>query len=187
MSPVIQNSYQANPITWNVIYDQLKAYYDQHYFVKTFSFGQVDLMDLDKQTIFPLVHVIPGSVSIEKGVQTMNMEIMCADLLHQKENKEERMVEILSDTLRNLQDLDAEIRHGFTIFKREQEIEVDLPVSMTPFMEEYKNVLVGYNASYVINTPYQSKACIQPTDEKIDKQFVEADNMKPRYPRVPRI
>ena len=66
MSPVIQNSYQANPITWNVIYDQLKAYFDQHYFVKTFSFGQVDLMDLDKQTIFPLVHVIPGSVSIEK-------------------------------------------------------------------------------------------------------------------------
>jgi|TARA_B110000285_G_scaffold132446_1_gene148656 hypothetical protein len=159
-------------ITLVNIIEKLKTYYTDHYFVKTFNYGQVDLMDLKKETLFPLIYVVPGLVSIDKGQMTYNLEIICADLLFQKENKEERVLEILSDTLRNLTDLDAEIRHGLSIFTRDEQFEVSLPLQLQPFMEEYKNVLCGYNASYAITVPYQANACIQPKDNPIDTNLV---------------
>ena len=119
-------------ITLVNIIEKLKTYYTDHYFVKTFNYGQVDLMDLKKETLFPLIYVVPGLVSIDKGQMTYNLEIICADLLFQKENKEERVLEILSDTLRNLTDLDAEIRHGLSIFTRNACIQPkDNPIDTT--------------------------------------------------------
>ena len=159
-------------ITLLNLIELLKEYYTDHYFVKSFNYGQIDLMDLKKETLFPLIHVIPGLASVEVGQITYNLEVVCADLLFQKENKEERILELLSDTLRNLTDLDAEIRHGLTVFKRDELFEVGYPLQAQPFIEEYKNVLCGYTASFSITVPYSSNACDQPKKDPIDTNLV---------------
>ena len=172
-------------ITLNNIVDQMRDYYSANEFIKTLTFGEIELMDLMKRTLFPIIHVTPGTTSFEKGVLTYSFEITACDLLHSQmdktiggitSTKEVKIQELLSDTLRYLQDLDAEIRHGFLYMKFGSEYELNLPISCEPFVEEYKNVLVGWTGSFSISVNYSGSSCDAPLldDPTYNSTYVES-------------
>ena len=167
-------------ITINNIVDDIREYFQAHLLVKEFTFGQIEVMDLQKKTLFPVIHLTPGTASFTKGVMSYSFDITCASLLHSELDvtlgspvpsgsitgtKELKIQNLLSDTLRILTDLDAELRHGFLYMKYKDQYQVSLPISFEPFIEEYKNVLCGWGGTIQIDVDYKGSACDQPLPE----------------------
>ena len=49
--------------------------------VNTVTTGDIFDIDLAKQTIFPLAHIIVNSVNIQEGVLSFNITLMCMDIV----------------------------------------------------------------------------------------------------------
>ena len=50
-------------------------------FVNTVSFGSLDDVDLNKQTIFPLSHIIVNNCNVGSNTMTFNISILAMDIV----------------------------------------------------------------------------------------------------------
>ncbi len=63
------------------IIDKLKAHFDGDVLVNTVTQGNLFDIDLRKQTIFPLVHIIVNTASLESNVVRYNISILAMDIV----------------------------------------------------------------------------------------------------------
>jgi len=63
------------------IIDKLKAHFDGDVLVNTVTQGNLFDIDLSKQTIFPLVHIIVNNASLESNVVRYNISILAMDIV----------------------------------------------------------------------------------------------------------
>ena len=65
-------------------------------FVNNVSYGSFDNVDLNKQTIFPLSHVMVNQCTINPKILTFNISVMCMDIvdINKEENFEKKEEEI---------------------------------------------------------------------------------------------
>jgi len=56
-------------------------------FVNTVTTGDIFKVDLNKQTIFPLSHIIVNSVSYQGNVLNYNISILCMDIVDESKDK----------------------------------------------------------------------------------------------------
>jgi hypothetical protein len=68
------------------IIDTLKAQLLATNLINTVTDGQISDIDLAKQTIFPLAHIIINSATIEGKLQRFSVTILAMDILDGKEN-----------------------------------------------------------------------------------------------------
>ena len=59
----------------------IKEQLDQDDFVNTVTEGDIFEIDLSKQTIFPLSHVMVNNVTRESSVLRFNVTVMCMDIV----------------------------------------------------------------------------------------------------------
>ena len=67
-----------------IYYDIIKILDDQlslDDFVNTVTRGDIYDIDLNKQTIFPLSHIMVNSVAKENNILRVNITIMCMDIV----------------------------------------------------------------------------------------------------------
>jgi len=63
------------------IIDKLKAHFDSDELVNTVTQGDIFEVDLSKQTIFPLVHLIVNTATFEENVIRYNISILAMDIV----------------------------------------------------------------------------------------------------------
>ena len=63
------------------IIDKLKAHFDADELVNTVTQGDLFEVDLSKQTIFPLVHLIVNTATFEENVIRYNISILAMDIV----------------------------------------------------------------------------------------------------------
>ena len=63
------------------IIDKLKTHFDGDVLVNTVTQGNLFDIDLSKQTIFPLVHIIVNTASLESNVVRYNISILAMDIV----------------------------------------------------------------------------------------------------------
>tara|TARA_R110000868_G_scaffold185895_1_gene427971 strand:+ start:383 stop:835 length:453 start_codon:yes stop_codon:yes gene_type:complete len=56
-------------------------------FVNTVSMGDIFKVDLNKQTIFPLSHIIVNNASYQGNVWSYNVSILCMDIVDESKEK----------------------------------------------------------------------------------------------------
>ena len=61
--------------------NQLKTALAAEPFVKTVTFGELSDVDLGKQTIFPLAHLIVNNATVGEKIITFNTSIICMDIV----------------------------------------------------------------------------------------------------------
>ena len=71
---------------YNVI-EIIKTTLSAEPFVNTVSYGSIDEIDLDKQTIFPLAHVVVNNCVIGTKTLTMNVSILAMDIVDESKDK----------------------------------------------------------------------------------------------------
>ena len=63
------------------ILDTLKTYLQGNTNVNSVTFGDIFEVDLAKQTIFPLSHIIVNSCTFQDHVVQFNLQILCMDMI----------------------------------------------------------------------------------------------------------
>ena len=148
-------------ITFNNIVTAFQTFTNNHFFLKTFSFGNSEDMDLPKYNEYPLLHLNYTGADYDEGTKTYNFEIFVLDLPSDKLDKVSYQREVISDAEQCVEDLLADVLNGGNIFQFADQYEVT-SASVTPLEEETKNVLAGVLLTLAIEVPYTYDSCDAP-------------------------
>lgn len=150
-------------ITLNNIVDRFEEFASAHYFIKSFSHGSPEDVDLGKYTDFPLMHLVYTGASYDDGLKTLNFEVFILTLPITMEDKVDNQTYAISAAEQCAEDIIADIKNGGNIFLFDEQYDLS-DASISPLEEETKNVLAGVALSISITIPYQADACIAPID-----------------------
>jgi|TARA_R110000782_G_scaffold170286_1_gene262041 hypothetical protein len=122
--------------------------------INTVTTGDITDVNLNKQDIFPLGHIIIESVADEEQVLRFNMTILACDIVNQsKDLTVDRFTgnndvqDILNTQLAVLNRLTQRLRMG-TLYTDMYQLE-GVPV-LTPFYDRFENQLAGWSASITV-------------------------------------
>ncbi len=134
--------------TYYNIIDTLETALEAEPFVNTVSYGSIYDIDLSKQTIFPLSHIIMNNVVQSGQVMTYNMTILLMDIVdinkaivvNQFTGNTDEM-DILNTQLGVGNRLVEQMRSG-QLFNDMYQVDTD--VTFEPFFDRFENELVGW-------------------------------------------
>ena len=122
--------------------------------INTVTTGDITDVNLNKQDIFPLGHIIIESVADEEQVLRFNMTILACDIVNlSKDLTVDRFTgnndvqDILNTQLAVLNRLTQRLRMG-TLYTDMYQLE-GVPV-LTPFFDRFENQLAGWSASITV-------------------------------------
>jgi len=117
----------------------------------TVSIGDISDVNLNKQDIFPLAHMIVNSVVVEENVLRFSLTILACDIVDQsKDVTTDRFTgndneqDILNTQLAVLNRLVQRLRMGSLHTDMYQ---LDGNPSLEPFMDRFENQLAGWSAT----------------------------------------
>ena len=117
----------------------------------TVSIGDISKINLNKQDIFPLAHMIVNNVTVEENVLRFNISILACDIVDQsKDVTTDRFTgndneqDILNTQLAVLNRLIQRLRMG-TLHQDMYQLEGS--PSLTPFHDRFENQLAGWSAT----------------------------------------
>ena len=135
--------------------EKINDYLSSHPLVKVVTFGDIFDIDLNKQTIFPLAHIMINQASFEGQVVRMSVSLICMDLVDEtKENPRAQaepfygtsnVQDILNTQLAVINDLVQELRRG-TLYT--ELYQLDGNPTCLPFTERFENLLAGWTATF---------------------------------------
>jgi hypothetical protein len=116
----------------------------------TVSIGDISKLNLNKQDIFPLAHMIVNNVTVEENVLRFNISILACDIVDQsKDETTDRFTgndneqDILNTQLAVLNRLVQRLRMGSLHTDMYQ---LDGNPSLAPFNDRFENQLAGWSA-----------------------------------------
>lgn len=148
-------------ITYNNIVTALNNFADNHFFIKAFTHGNIEEMDLEKDGSYPLMHLVYLGANYEQGTKDYNFEIYLVDIPPTKVDKISYQREVISNLEQCVEDLLADLSNGFNIFNENFEFDTE-SASLTPLEEEGSNVLSGVALDITISVPYTHDSCNAP-------------------------
>ena len=123
-------------------------------FTNTVSIGDISNVNLNKQDIFPLAHIIVNSVSAEEQVLRFNISILACDIVDQSKDittnrftGNDNEQDILNTQLLVLNKLIQKLRMGSLHTDMYQ---LDGDPTLTPFSDRFENELAGWTADITI-------------------------------------
>ena len=132
-------------------------------FCNTVTIGDLFEVDLRKQTIFPLSHIIVNSADLESNVWRFNMSVISMDIVdkskelttdHFTGNDNEH--DVLNTQHAVLNRLLEVLRRGSLY---EEHYHLDGNPSLEPFTERFENYLAGWTATFDVLIPNDMTAC----------------------------
>ena len=120
--------------------------------VNTVTTGDIYDIDLAKQSIFPLSHIIINSVSTQEQTLTFNISVLAMDVVDESKeattdifrgNNNEQ--DILNTQLAVLNKLVMVLRKG-TLYSDQYQLDGD--ATLEPFYERFDNRLAGWSATF---------------------------------------
>ena len=119
--------------------------------INTVTTGDITDVNLNKQDIFPLGHIIINNVVDEEQILRFNITILACDIVNQsKEETMDRfrgnndMQDILNTQLAVLNRLIQRLRMG-TLYT--DMYQLDSSPNLTPFYDRFENQLAGWSAT----------------------------------------
>ncbi len=119
--------------------------------VNTVTTGDIFDIDLSKQSIFPLAHIIVNNVTAQEQVLLFNITVMAMDIVDESKkettdifvgNNNEQ--DVLNTQLAVLNKLQMVLRRG-TLYSDKFQLEGD--ATLEPFYERFDSRLAGYAAT----------------------------------------
>ena len=120
--------------------------------VNTVTTGDITEVDLNKQTIFPLSHMIVNNVTSSENVLTFNISILSMDIVDQSKepvtdiflgNNNEQ--DVLNTQLSVLNKLVQKLRIG-QLYTEKYQVLGD--VTLEPFMDRFESQVAGWTATF---------------------------------------
>lgn len=131
--------------------------------VKTVTTGDITEVDLDKQTIFPLAHIVVNNVTLNGSTILFNVSTLVMDVVWQKKNitplgtidttfvGHDNEQDVLNTQLAVVNKLNEVLRRGDLYTSKFQ---LEGTPSCEPFYDRFENKLAGW--SYTFNILVQN-------------------------------
>ncbi|WP_341216160.1 hypothetical protein [uncultured Wocania sp.] len=120
----------------------------------TISIGDISQVNLNKQDIFPLAHMIVNSVIAEENVLRFNLSILACDIVDQSKDEtinrftgNDNEQDILNTQLAVLNTLIQRLRKGEL---HQDMYQLSGNPTLTPFHDRFENQLAGWSATIEI-------------------------------------
>jgi hypothetical protein len=143
--------------------DKLKTHLDADALVNSVSEGDIFQVDLAKQTIFPLVHIMVNSCTFEVNVSRFNISLIAMDLVDISKNENTNVYlgndntqDALNSTLAILNRAYDIMLHGSLAYDLFQ---IDGNPTCEPFTERFENLLSGWTMTFDVLVPNEMTIC----------------------------
>ena len=143
--------------------DKLKTHFDNDALVNSVSEGDIFQVDLAKQTIFPLVHIMVNSCTFEVNVSRFNISLIAMDLVDISKNENTNVYlgndntqDALNSTLAILNRAYDIMLHGSLAYDLFQ---IDGNPTCEPFTERFENLLSGWTMTFDVLVPNEMTIC----------------------------
>lgn len=120
--------------------------------VNTVTFGDITQVDLYKQSIFPLSHLIVNSVTSGENLLSFNVSILSMDIVDQSKDETTDIFvgnnneqDVFNTQLAVLNKLIQRLRIG-TLYRDLYQVVGD--VTLEPFKDRFENELAGWTATF---------------------------------------
>lgn len=131
--------------------------------VNTVTFGDITRIDLSKQTMFPLSHLMVNSVSNEDSILRFNISILSMDIVNV--SKEETIDIFLGNnneqdilnTQLQVQNKLVQVLRGGDLHR--QLYQLDSTPTFEPFYDRFENELAGWSMTFDIIIPNDIEIC----------------------------
>jgi len=143
--------------------NKLKYHFDNDEIVNTVTQGDIFQVDLNKQTIFPLTHLMVNSSTLGDNTMTFNVSIIAMDIVDisksevtdqfQENNNE---LDVLNTQHAVLNRAYKQMLHG-NLWDINMVIETE--PSLEPFTERFENLLAGWTMTFDVVVPNEMTIC----------------------------
>ena len=150
---------------YNNTIDTLKQLGTNHLQIKTVTTGDIWMIDLEKNTLFPLMHINPINAVAATHQMTLNFQIFIMDLVFNDESNEQ---EVLSDCLSICNDLIGTLKNGESLYLsgasqgESPAYFTEGDVTIEPFTERFDNSVTGWVFTLPIVIENNYNTCIAP-------------------------
>ena len=139
--------------------------------VNTVILGDIDDIDIDKQTMFPTSLITPTQATPINGIMRFNLTISCMDIIdHSKNNPIKgdwkgysNQQDIWNTQLAVLENLWRSVIKGDL---QDEGIDIQGDPTFEPFKDRLGNLLVGWTGSFVLDIPNTVQNCVAPVIEE---------------------
>ena len=143
--------------------DKLKTHFDSDAILNTITQGDIFKVDLAKQTIFPLIHIMVNSCTIDEQTTTWNVSLIAMDVVDLSKTLTTDVFLGNDNEIDVLNTQHAVLNRVYDIMKRGSLMydlfQVEGTATLEPFTERFENYLAGWTMTIDIVTPNQMTIC----------------------------
>ena len=143
--------------------DKLKTHFDADVIVNTVTQGDIFKVDLSKQTIFPLLHIMVNNCTLDERTTTWNISLIAMDIVDLSKNAttniflgNDNEIDVLNTQHAVLNRAYEIIKHGSLAYDL---FMVEGTASLEPFTERFENYMAGWTMTFDIVTPNEMTIC----------------------------
>ena len=143
--------------------DKIKETLNAEPFVNTVSYGSLDDVDLNKQTIFPLSHIIVNNCNVLNNTLTFNISVLAMDIVDESKDEvtdifvgNDNEQDVLNTQLAIVNRLIAILQRGDLYTDLYQ---VEGAVGCEPFVDRFENKLAGWVATFDVIVQNDMTVC----------------------------
>jgi len=141
----------------------IKNYLEVNPNINTVKLGQLNEVDLNKQTIYPLAQIVMGDVSFDNGTMSFNINIIAVDSVYQPNKDEADLFEgrdnkqdVYNTMLSVINGLQDSLNRGALY---QAYFKLNGTASATPIEVAYGNLLAGWSLSVDVIMPTDVNDC----------------------------
>ncbi len=133
---------------------------------RTVTLDEEQDVDLKRQSLYPLAHIIPSSSSFNEKTNTFGFILIVLDLtdFNKKDLRDEDLMfygidnrqDILHSLFEKLRAVCEDFARGDSF---SENMQLTLPTGVDPFIADFENVLTGWTAQIQIEVPKNSSIC----------------------------
>lgn len=145
------------------IVDTLKTYLKANPFVNTVSIGDIFEVDLNKQTIFPLSHIIVNNATLAEVTTSLNISVLFMDLVDESKSEitdiwegNDNEQDVLNTRLTVAQRLVADLMRGSLYTSQ---VVVSGEPNAEPFTDRFENKIAGWTLTFDVIVPNEMSIC----------------------------
>ena len=143
--------------------DKLKTLLNAEPFVNTVTYGSIDDVDLDKQSVFPLSHIIVNNAVVGTKTTTFSISILAMDIVDISNDEvtdtfvgNDNEQDVLNTQLALLTRVINELQRGDSYTDKYQ---VQEDVTCEPFIDRFENKLAGWTATFSVMAVNDMTVC----------------------------
>jgi hypothetical protein len=143
--------------------NELNTHFTSDPLVNTITQGSIFNVDLGKQNLFPLVHIMVNQVTFNDNVMTANVTLMAMDNVSQRKEEPTTKFETSDNEIDVLNTQLAILNRAFEMLKHgniwDNLYQLNGAPTCEPFVERFENYLAGWAMTFDVDFPNDMTRC----------------------------